>query len=145
MDSKFVMVDKSVLPDYFEKVMEAKRLIETGEAKNVGEASSRVGISRSTYYKYKDSIMSVSQGSLSRRANISMMLDHRSGLLAEILNYFRDCNCSIWTINQSTPIDGVANVVLTVELIDSNLSIDEIVEQLKLKKGVFKVRLIGVE
>lgn len=82
MESKFVLVDRSLLPDYYEKVMEAKRLIEKGEARNVGEASSRVGISRSTYYKYKDSIMSVAEANISRRANISMMLDHRSGILA---------------------------------------------------------------
>lgn len=145
MESKFVLVDRSLLPDYYEKVMEAKRLIEKGEARNVGEASSRVGISRSTYYKYKDSIMTVAEANISRRANISMMLDHRSGILAEILNTFKECNCSIWTINQSTPIDNVANVVLTIELIDSIMSIDDIIEKLSQKDGVFKVRLMGVE
>lgn len=145
MESKFVLVDRSLLPDYYEKVMEAKRLIEKGEARNVGEASSRVGISRSTYYKYKDSIMTVAEANISRRANISMMLDHRSGILAEILNFFKECNCSIWTINQSTPIDNVANVVLTIELIDSIMSIDDIIEKLSQEDGVFKVRLMGVE
>lgn len=61
MDSKFVIVDKSILPDYFEKVIEAKHLLETGQAKNVAEASRIAGISRSTYYKYRDSIMTFSQ------------------------------------------------------------------------------------
>lgn len=145
MDSKFVIVDKSILPDYFEKVIEAKHLLETGQAKNVAEASRIAGISRSTYYKYRDSIMTFSQGEVTRRANISMMLDHKSGVIIEILKYFKDNKCSIWTINQSTPIGGVANVIMTVELIDAEISIDEIIDSLKIKEGVFKVRLMGVE
>lgn len=145
MDSKFVMVDKSILPDYFEKVIQAKRLLETGEAKNVAEASRISGISRSTYYKYKDSVMTVSQDEITRRASISMMLDRRTGVLIDILNYLKECSCNIWTINQSMPIADVSNLVMTVELLDACVSVDEIIDKLRVTDGIFKVRLMGVE
>ena len=88
MKGKYLIVDKAILPDYFEKVIEARTLLRDGKFQNVSEAVKEVGISRSTYYKYKDFVFSPSDSNIGRKALISIMLEDKKGALSEILNFF---------------------------------------------------------
>lgn len=83
MDSRYLIVDKKILPEYFEKVVEASRLLAEGEVPDISEAVRTVGISRSTYYKYKDYVMELSAKKTSKRAIISMQLRHETGVLED--------------------------------------------------------------
>ena len=85
MLSNYLIVHKSILPEYYEKVLACRRLMESGKFKEVSQAVKQVGISRSTYYKYKDYIFEPSDLNSSRKAVFSMMLDHAPGVLSALL------------------------------------------------------------
>ena len=100
MGKKYLIVSKEILPDYYEKVIEARNLLNDGKVKGISEAVKMVGISRSTYYKYKDYVFAPSDNSMGRKALISMMLDHKKGVLSEVINYLSSVDGNILTINQ---------------------------------------------
>ncbi len=85
MLSNYLIVHKSILPEYYEKVLECRRLMESGKVREVSQAVKQVGISRSTYYKYKDYIFEPNDLTGSRKAVFSMMLDHEPGVLSGLL------------------------------------------------------------
>ncbi|HBM81328.1 MAG TPA: ACT domain-containing protein [Clostridiaceae bacterium] len=145
MINKYLIVSKKILPDVYEKVIEARNLINNGSVKGISEAVKIVGISRSTYYKYKDYVFSPSENSIGRKAVISMMLRHEKGVLSNVLNYMSSANVNILTINQSIPINGKASVNLSLDISDINKSIDDIIAELKQFKGVSSVKLLSIE
>lgn len=145
MLKKYLIVSKKILPDVYEKVIEARNLINTGSVKGISEAVKMVGISRSTYYKYKDYVFSPSENSIGRKAVLSMMLRHEKGILSSVLNHMSSENVNILTINQSIPINGKASVNLSLDISDISKSIDDIITELKKLKGVSAVKLLSIE
>lgn len=145
MQGKYLVVDRTVLPGYFGKVVEAGRLIETGEVKDVSEAVKKVGISRSTYYKYKDRVMELSQKDVTKRAMISMMLSHTTGVLASIIDVISEHGFSIWTINQSPPVHDQASVMAALEMTPESSPVEELLDDLERLEGLRNVRIIGIE
>ena len=100
MSEQYLIVNTKILPDFYAKVVEARDLVEQHKVKGVSEAVQRVGISRSTYYKYKDSIFSFSENARGRKAVLSMILTHQQGVLSEVLNELAAQHTSVLTINQ---------------------------------------------
>ena len=145
MSSNFLIVDKKILPEYFEKVIEARRLIETGEVRQVTTAVKRVGISRSPYYKYKDYIFAPDESASGRRAVLSLMLDHEKGVLSTVLNQFSECGANILTITQSLPIHQKASVTLSLDVTAVTLPMPELLLQIERVRGVESVRLVAME
>lgn len=145
MGNSYLVVDRTLLPPLCEKVAEAKRLISDGDAKDVSEAVKIVGISRSTYYKYRDFVKEMSTVSMRKHAIISMMMTHEVGLLSSMLRIVSEYDFSIWTINQNPPVDGKANVVITLDIGDSVDSIDDLITDIKGLKGLSKVQLLGID
>lgn len=145
MKGKYLIVDKSILPDYFEKVIEVRNLLRDGKFQNVSEAVKEVGISRSTYYKYKDFIFSPSDSSIGRKALISIMLEDKKGALSEILNFFYSLECNIITINQNIPINEVASIIISMDISDTKIPIEEILTSLKNISYVVSARLVALE
>ncbi|MDD6920190.1 MAG: ACT domain-containing protein [Eubacteriales bacterium] len=145
MNGKYIIVNKEMLPDYFEKVIDAKHMIEKGEIKNIGEATEKLGISRSTYYKYKDHLFTINEGVLLKRVTISMILKHQKGVLSRILDLLQEYSFSVWTIIQNPPIDLLASVDINVETENALISIDEILDIIKKQDGVHKARLRNME
>lgn len=145
MLKKYLIVSKKILPDVYEKVIEARNLINNGSVKGISEAVKTVGISRSTYYKYKDYVFAPSENSMGRKAVISMMLRHEKGVLSNVLNYLSSCNANILTINQSIPINGKASVSVSLDISDILLSIDDMQAEMKKVKGVSSVKLLSIE
>ena len=103
MNSKYLLVDKKILPEYYEKVIEARTLLASGKIKDVSEAVRAVGISRSTYYKYKDYIFTTNADTGGRKAIISFTLSHKPGILSEVLKCLSSYGANILTT--SPPID----------------------------------------
>ncbi|MBM6822566.1 ACT domain-containing protein [Fusobacterium mortiferum] len=145
MKGKFLIVNKSILPDYFEKVIEVRNLLRDGKFQNVSEAVKEVGISRSTYYKYKDFIFSPSDSNIGRKALISIMLEDKKGALSEILNFFYSLECNIITINQNIPINEVASIIISMDISDTKIPIEEILTSLKNISYVVSARLVALE
>ncbi|AVQ18079.1 MAG: ACT domain-containing protein [Fusobacterium mortiferum] len=145
MKGKYLIVDKAILPDYFEKVIEARTLLRDGKFQNVSEAVKEVGISRSTYYKYKDFVFSPSDSNIGRKALISIMLEDKKGALSEILNFLYSVECNIITINQNIPINEVASIIISMDISDTKTPIEEILVNLKTVKYVVSSKLVALE
>lgn len=145
MKSEFLIVHKKILPSYFEKVLEARKLLESGAVRDVSAAVREVGISRSTYYKYKDYIYSPNSGDAGRKAVISMLLSHEIGVLSTALNRLSTMGVNVLTISQSLPIRDVASVIMTLDIGQMSLSLDAATQLLGDIPGVENVELVSVE
>ena len=145
MLENFLIVNKEILPDYYEKVVEARNMINEGRVKGISEAVKQVGISRSTYYKYKDYIFAPGENTIGRKAVISLMLNHEKGILSEVLNQLSNMNANILTITQSLPINRKASVVLSLDISDIAASIEEIIAALAAIHGVSNAKLVSIE
>ncbi|MCX2455401.1 ACT domain-containing protein [Lacticaseibacillus nasuensis] len=142
---KYYIVDSSILPDVVDKVIEARTLIENGQVRQVSEAVRQVGISRGTYYKYKDYVFLPDAGLTSRKAVISLMLHHDRGILSEVLATVSNAEASILTINQNIPIHDWASVVISFDISNLAGTLDDLLAKLRQAHGVTDVALISVE
>ena len=145
MLSNYLIVHKSILPEYYEKVLTCRRLMETGKVKEVSQAVKQVGISRSTYYKYKDYIFEPSDATGSRKAVFSMMLDHAPGVLSALLAKISESGASVLTITQSLPIHNKASVTISIDVSDVTESVDTLTERLSSIPGLDNLRLLAIE
>ena len=145
MLDQYLIIHKSILPEYYEKVIEARRLIETGKIKDVSQAVKQVGISRSTYYKYKDFILEPTEISGGRKAVLSMMLNHEQGVLSALLVCISDARANILTITQSLPIRDKAGVTISLDVSEVQGSMEDFVAKLDSVPGVEQVRVLALE
>ncbi|SHJ36349.1 chorismate mutase [Geosporobacter subterraneus DSM 17957] len=144
-DKKYLIIDTEILPEVYEKVLEVKELLRTGRAKGITEAVQMIGISRSTFYKYKDFIFSSSEGTKGQKVTVTLLLSHTPGILSNLLNKLAFWNVNILTINQDIPINNVANVSITFDISEAKTGIDDLMEGLSSIKGVVKAELIAME
>ena len=145
MKSDFLIVHKKILPDYLDKVIEARILIENKECSTVKEAVKQVGISRNTYYKYKDYVYETSDNKANRHAVISLILKNENGSLASVIHVLTNLGTSILTISQAIPIHEKANVLLSLDITSLSCSIDEMLSALKEISSVRSVHLDAME
>ena len=145
MLSNYLIVHKSILPEYYEKVLACRRRMESGKYKEVSQAVKHVGISRSTYYKYKDYIFEPSDLNSSRKAVFSMMLDHAPGVLSSLLFRISEVGASVLTITQSPPIHNKASVTISIDITDVTESVDQLTARLSEIPGLDNLRLLAIE
>lgn len=142
---KYLIIEKDVLPDIFEKVLKAKELLMIGECTEVTEAVKKVDISRSTFYKYKDKVFRLSEKNISKKVIMNFMLNHRQGILADVIKKLSDTGANILTINQEIPINGMASVNITFENKSLSDSINNLVDELKSIDGVRQCSIVAME
>lgn len=145
MDKKYLVIDKEILPEIFEKIIEAKELLRTGKVKEITEAVKKVGVSRSTYYKYKDHVFTVSETSNGRKANLNFLVKQEVGVLSNILKVIAQRKGNILTINQDIPIYDIANVSITFDISKLTVNIEQLINDLNKVSGVVELRLIAIE
>ena len=145
MKGDYLIVHKKILPVYYEKVLQARNLLESGAERDVSAAVRAVGISRSTYYKYKDYIYSPDSGEMGRKAVISMLLSHEIGVLSTALNKLSTLGVSVLTISQNLPIRDVASVLMTLDVSQMSVSIEETTHILGQIPVVENVSLVALE
>jgi len=145
MDNKYILVDKSVLPEVFEKVIEAKELMKKDETLGVSKVAAQVGISRSTYYKYHDKVFPLIESNVERKATVNLLLSHKSGTLSSLLSSIANANGNVLTISQDAPVNSSANVSITFDVSKLNQTLEQLLTTLKSIDGVSKLKLIGVE
>lgn len=145
MKSNFLIVDKSALPEVYEKVVDAKRLLKEGKVKDVTEAARTVNISRSVYYKYKDTVFELVETDIGQKVTLNLMINDNKGVLSGILNYISEEGGSIITINQGIPMNKKANVSLTINISSINGDITTLMNGLSKLKDVEKVEFVAME
>ena len=140
---KYYIIESSALPEVFLKVAEAKRLLDTGEASTVNDATRQSGISRSAFYKYRDSILPFQNLMAGRIITFQLMLKHKAGILSEILSIFANFGANILTINQAIPSGGRAMVTVSAETGNLGCSLEEFTRRLGESTGVVKAEVVA--
>ena len=140
---QFYIVEASALPEVFLKVAEAKRLLSTGEASTVNEATRRTDISRSAFYKYRDAILPFQNMNSGRIVTFQMMLHDKPGVLSSLLTVFTRYNANVQSINSIIPTNGCALVTITAEASDISVPLEEMLDHLKKTPGVIKTEILA--
>ena len=125
------------------KVAEAKRLLATGEADTVNEATQMTDISRSAFYKYRDAVMPFQNMMTGRIITFQLLLHDEPGMLSVILGVFASCKANIITINSIVPTNGTAVVTISAETMDISVPLEELLRQIRLCSGVFKAEVLA--
>lgn len=136
-----LLVSSAALPDVFIKVMQAKRLIASGEAKTATDASRMCGISRSAYYKYKDSVFEYSN-SLGQTVSLQASLRDKAGVLSAFLQHLYSLNANLLTVNQGLPVNGIASFSVSFRIPDEGFSASQMLNDLAALDGVLSVKQI---
>ncbi|MCG8501060.1 MAG: ACT domain-containing protein [Firmicutes bacterium] len=142
---RYYLVDASVLPEVFGKVIEVKKLLEMGKVKTINEGVERVGISRSAYYKYKDAVFPFFELSQGKIITLFFILEDIPGILSNILNVIADYKASILTINQNIPINGTANMTISIRTGNMKGDSEALVDEFKGIEGVKKIDILARE
>ena len=140
---KYYIVEASALPEVFLKVAEAKRLLSTGEATTVNEATRMTDISRRAFYKYRDAVLPFQNMMTGRIITFQLLLHDEAGLLSEILGVFAEAKANIITINSIVPTNGTAVVTISAETIDLTISLEELMNRLAVFRGVVKAEVLA--
>lgn len=143
--TEYFIVKKHAVPEVLLKVVEAKRLVETGKVMSVAEAAAEVGISRSSYYKYKDDIFKFHDDSQGTTITVTFNMDDEPGLLSEVLRLIADFGGNILTIHQSIPLNGVASLTLSIQIPPNSQDVSDMIDAMDRKSGVHHVRIRAKE
>ena len=142
--SYFVLREKAV-PDVLLKVAEAKRLIDSGKAVSVQDATEAVGISRSSFYKYKDDIFPYHENMRGKTVIMVIQMDDEPGILSVVLKSIADYHANILTIHQSIPVNGIASLTVNVDVFEETGDVEEMVKVIEKIKGIHYVKIIARE
>lgn len=143
--TKYFVVKKKALPEVLIKVVEAKRLLASERGLTIQEATDQIGISRSSFYKYKDDIFPFHENEKGQTITMVLQMEDIPGLLAEILSEVAQCRANILTIHQSIPLNGVATLTMSVEVLSTTGNLSEMVAKIEEKNGVHYLKIVGRE
>ena len=141
--NEYLIVHKSILPEYFEQVIQARELINDKNF-SVSDACKQLNISRSTYYKYKDYIFRPSKDSGNKAIFVIKTIDEK-GVLSSILSVVYENLGNVISINQDKPLDETAYITLSIDISELNCLIDDLKQSLTIINGVKSVDIMGVE
>lgn len=140
---QYYLVREDVLTESMKKTLQAKALLESGQAAQVNDAVSQVGLSRSAFYKYRDSVFAFHSIVKEKIITLSVFLLDRSGALSEVLKTVADSGCNVLTINQTIPLQGRANVTLSIETAVMVIELSELISRIEAVAAVERVEVIG--
>ena len=143
--SKYFVVKQKAVPEVLLKVVEAKKLLESERVITVQEATEAVGISRSSFYKYKDDIFPFYDNAKGKTVTFVTQMDDEPGLLSDLLHIVAVYKANILTIHQSIPVNGVATLTLSVEVLSDTGDVSNMVEEIEMMKGSHYVKILARE
>lgn len=143
--SKYFVVKQKAVPEVLLKVVEAKKLLESERAITVQEATDKVGISRSSFYKYKDDIFPFYDNTKGKTITLVVQMDDEQGLLSDLLHVIAVYRANILTIHQSIPVNGVATLTLSVEIRENTGNVSGMIEELEDLNGIHYVKILARE
>lgn len=142
--SFFVLREKAV-PEVLLKVVEAKRLLDSGKAESVQDATEAVGISRSSFYKYKDDIFPYHENQKGKTITMVIQLDDEPGLLSIVLKTIADFHANILTIHQSIPVNGIASLSLSIDVFPATGNVEDMKNSIESVQGIHYAKILARE
>ena len=143
--SNYFVLRAKAVPEVLLKVVEAKRLLDSGKLESVQEATDAVGISRSSFYKYKDDIFPFHDSTQGKTVTLSMQIEDEPGLLSDVLQVIAQFGANILTIHQSIPINGIASLTLSVDVLPETGDVTQMVASIEEQTGIHYVKILGRE
>ena len=143
--TKYFVVKQQAIPEVLLKVVEAKRLLESEKVLTIQEAVDAVGISRSSFYKYKDDIFPFHDNSQGTTITLTFQMDDEPGILSDVLKIIAEYRANILTIHQSIPINGIASLTLSIQVLQTTGDISRMIEQLEGQPSVHHVKILAKE
>lgn len=143
--TSYYLVESGAIPSYFEKVIKVKSLMNSGRCKTVNEAVEKVNISRSTYYKYKDKVYPFTESSKGKIITFGFTVQDIPGVLSQMLGTIAKAKANILTINQSIPVNTIANITISIKTTESTHDIMELIKKLTAIEGVNKADILSGE
>lgn len=142
-DGRFYLVREDVLTESMMKTMEVKRLLASGKASTIQEATKSVGLSRSAFYKYRDTVFPFESVAREKILTIFIQLEDQKGSLATLLSIITEVKCNVLTIHQTIPVQGRANVTLSLDVTAMELNVEAFIKQLNAPEFVEAVSIIS--
>ena len=143
--TKYFVVKQKAIPEVLLKVVEAKRLLESEKVLTIQEAVDAVGISRSSFYKYKDDIFPFHDNSQGTTITLTFQMDDEPGILSDVQKIIAEYRANILTIHQSIPINGIASLTLSIQVLQTTGDISRMIEQLEGQPSVHHVKILAKE
>ena len=143
--NRYYVVRDKALPEILQKVADAKRLLETDQTLTVQEAAERVGLSRSSFYKYKDDIFPFHEEARGKTITFIIQMDDEPGLLSGVLKTIAYYHGNILTVHQSIPINGIASLTLSVQILPAQGDAEAMVAEIEHIEGVHYLKILGRE
>ena len=143
--TKYFVLKQKAVPEVLLKVVEAKRLLDSGKAVSVQEAAENVGISRSSFYKYKDDIFPFHDNAKGKTITMVIQLDDEPGLLSVVLRIVADYHANIMTIHQSIAVNGIASLTLSVDVLNETGDISQMVDTIEQQQGIHYLKILARE
>lgn len=142
-ENKYYVLKKKAVPEVLQKVVEAKRLLESEQVMSVQEAVEITGISRSSFYKYKDDIFPFHDNARGKTITFVLQMNDEPGLLSSVLKLIADYNANILTIHQTIPINGVATLTLSVDVGPNTGNVSEMINAIETEKGIHYLKILA--
>ncbi len=143
--NKYFVVKQKAVPEVLLKVVEAKGLLESGKVFTVQDAVDIVGISRSSFYKYKDDIFQFHDNSQGTTITLTFQMDDEPGLLSDVLKIISEYRGNILTIHQSIPINGIASLSISIQILENTGDVSGMISAMEMQRGVHNIKLLAKE
>ncbi|MCI8516938.1 MAG: ACT domain-containing protein [Hungatella sp.] len=141
----YFLVKQKAVPEVLLKVVEAKKLLESEKVMTIQEATDVVGISRSSFYKYKDDILPFYDNTKGKTVTFVLQIDDEQGLLSDLLRIVAVYKANILTIYQSIPVNSLATLTLSVEVRSDTGSLSSMIGEMEAMTGVHYVKILARE
>ena len=141
--SGFFLVKEEILPEAIKKTIRVKEMLKRGDARTINEAVERMNLSRSAYYKYKDYVFPFYEASKNKIVTLTLLLEHKKGVLSSVLNTISSDSGSVLTIKQGIPLQGMANVTMSIETATLSIDLEALLDKLRLVNGVKRLEVLG--
>ena len=141
--TSFYLVKEDILPEAIKKTIKVKEILKRGEVRTINQAVELMGLSRSAYYKYKDYVFPFYEASKDKIITLSLLLEHKPGVLSRVLNLIATDSGSIMTINQGIPLQGVANTTISIETKNMTVDLEALLDKLRMIDGVKRLEVLG--
>lgn len=139
----FFLVREEILPEAIKKTIKVKDMLKRGEARTINEAVEKMELSRSAYYKYKDYVFPFYEASKEKIITLSLLLEHKQGVLSKVLNTIAYDRGSVLTINQGIPLQGVANATISIETAELVIDLEALLDKVRMIEGVKRLEVLG--
>ena len=143
VQSGFFLVQEQILPEAIKKTIRVKEMLKRGDARTINEAVDSMGLSRSAYYKYKDYVFPFYEASRNKIISLTLLLEHKKGVLSSVLNTISADSGSVLTINQGIPLQGVANATVSIETANLAVDLEALLDKLRMVDGVKRLAVLG--